>query len=111
MTVTFGALQPHAQKQPSDSGGDLLDVELLQHEIRGRMPKICGRIEKGVALTRQNFADHLIVRTVLGNPIVNPFLKYAHRAALRVELTVSKPVFEFDGPERCVLGTAEQIVD
>ena len=49
MVVALGAFQPDAQKEPGDSRRDLVDIELLQHEVRGRMPEVRGRIARGVA--------------------------------------------------------------
>ena len=108
MIVTLGAFHPNAKEQPGNGGSRFLHIELLQHEVRGRMPEISGGLLKRVTLAGDQIADHLIVRPVSSEPVGQPLLEFRHGSPLRVELVVAKPVLKLHGPKAGVLRAFQQ---
>src|SRR2546425_8582115 len=57
MVVTFGALHAYTKEEARNGRSRLLHIELLQHEIRRRMPEVRGRLLKRIALARDQRPD------------------------------------------------------
>src|SRR5207245_7013093 len=65
MVVTLGALHAYTEEEARNRRSRLLHIELLQHEIRRRMPEVRGWLLKGIVFAGDQLTHHLLVRLVL----------------------------------------------